>query len=427
MGDWPTISLRDAIERGRSISYGIVQPGVDTPDGVPMIRVSDIRKGSLATHSPLRVAADIEQQHSRTRLAGGELLMTIVGTVGETVIAPETVAGWNVARAVAVLPIQSDIGAHWIQLALKVPSVRARIESRLNTTVQATLNLGDLGELPIVLPPIEQRKSIASVLSALEDKIELNRRMNETLEAMVLATYKNWFVDFGPTRAKMAGDVPYYSASIWELFPDAINEHGCPIGWHSGRLGDVAVQVGQSVNPDSLSSDTPYIGLEHMPRRSIALSEWEGAGKVSSGKLSFRCGDVLFGKLRPYFHKVGVAATDGICSTDIVVLNAREVMARSFVLACVAQEDFVAFADRTSEGTKMPRTSWAKMEQYPITVPTSELLHAFERLASPMLARIQANIHERRVLAASRDYLLPKLMSGEVRPWSEESRIGESS
>jgi type I restriction enzyme S subunit len=175
----------------------------------------------------------IEKQYSRTRLAGGELLITIVGTVGETVITPKEVAGWNVARAVAVLPIRNDIGAHWVQLALNIPSVRALIDSRLNTTVQATLNLSDLALLPIPLPPLKDRQSIASVLGALERKLEANLQINETLEATALAIFKDWFVDFGPTRAKLEGRVPYLAPRVWTLFPDRLVDQERPEGWRS--------------------------------------------------------------------------------------------------------------------------------------------------------------------------------------------------
>jgi type I restriction enzyme S subunit len=265
-----------------------------------------------------------------------------------------------------------------------------------------------------LLPRIDQQRAIASVLGSLDDKIDLNRRMNETLEAMARTLFKDWFVDFGPTRAKMEGRAPYLAADIWSLFPDRLDDEGMPEGWKTGTLSDLARQVGGSVNPDALDPNTPYIGLEHMPRRSIALDDWEGAGKVTSGKLAFRTGDFLFGKLRPYFHKVGIAPIDGICSTDIVVLNAREPAAAPFVLACLSQDDFVAFTDRTSDGTKMPRTSWGRMERYQLSVPTEPVLERFGSLAQPMLDRIVANIHESRTLANTRDYLLPKLMSGEI-------------
>jgi len=137
------------------------------------------------------------------------------------------------------------------------------------------------------LPPfsLAEQQSIAALLGALEDKIDLNRRTSDTLERMAQAIFKDWFVDFGPTRAKAEGRPPYLTADIWALFPADLNEGGEPEGWCSGRLADIAKPTGQIVKPDELSADTPYIGLEHMPRRSIALYDWEGAGKVTSAKL----------------------------------------------------------------------------------------------------------------------------------------------
>jgi len=358
---WPLVPLGELVDPTRGISYGIVQPGEHVADGIPIVRAGDLRGDRIDAESPLRVASNIESKYSRTRLRGGELVMSIVGTVGQTGIVDERFIGWNTARAVAVIPVRSDIGAYWVRIALKTPAARERINNRLNTTVQATLNLRDVAELPIALPPLVERQAIASVLGALDDKIELNRRMNVTLEAIARAIFKDWFVDFGPIRAKIAGRAPYLAADIWALFPEALDDGGKPAGWVSGTLGDVAQQVGEAVKPESLDPDTSYIGLEHMPRRSIALSNWDGAGKVTSGKLAFSKGDILFGKLRPYFHKVGIAPVDGICSTDIVVLNAREKYAAPFVLVCISQDEFVAFTDRTSDGTKMPRTSWGRM------------------------------------------------------------------
>ena len=283
------------------------------------------------------------------------------------------------------------------------------------TDMAPYLSLRDQLRLQVTLPDSQLQKAIGEILGSLDDKIELNRRMNETLEATARAIFRDWFVDFGPTRAKMEGRAPYLAAEVWSLFPNALDEDGVPREWVSGTLGDVARQVGESVSPESLDPDTPYFGLEHMPRRSIALSDWEGAGKVTSGKLSFRRGDFLFGKLRPYFHKVGIAPVDGICSTDIVVLNGRDRNAGAFVLTCISQDEFVAFTDRTSDGTKMPRTSWGRMERYSLCIPSPSALEAFNAVVEPMLERILSNIHESRSLAATRDFLLPKLMSGEIR------------
>ena len=149
------------------------------------------------------------------------LLLTLVGTVGETAVVPPSLAGWNTARAVGVIPVRKEIGAYWVKLALGAPSVREIIDSRLNTTVQATLNLGEVAKLPIVLPPIREREAIAHILGTLDDKIELNRRMNETLEAIARALFKSWFVDFDPVRAKAERRDPGLPKPLADLFPDS--------------------------------------------------------------------------------------------------------------------------------------------------------------------------------------------------------------
>ena len=154
--------------------------------------------------------------------------------------------------------------------------------------------------LPVLVPPLPEQRAIAHILGTLDDKIELNRRMNETLEAMARALFKDWFVDFGPTRAKIEGRDPYLAPEIWDLFPYKLDENGKPEGWEYGRLADIADSPSRGVRPSEVSEDTPYIGLEHMPRRSVALTEWEGAGKVTSNKYVFKRGEFLFGKLRPY-------------------------------------------------------------------------------------------------------------------------------
>jgi type I restriction enzyme S subunit len=162
-----------------------------------------------------------------------------------------------------------------------------------------------------------------------------------------------------------------------------------------------------------------------MPRRSVALDSWEGAGKVSSGKLSFRSGDFLFGKLRPYFHKVGIAPLDGICSTDIVVLRAKKASTSAFVLACISSNEFVAYTDQTSGGTKMPRTSWDLMARYELSLTPDTLMEAYQSFAAPLVERIVSNVHESRTLAQTRDLLLPKLITGEVRLKDADDALAE--
>ncbi|MBX5463904.1 MAG: restriction endonuclease subunit S, partial [Steroidobacteraceae bacterium] len=250
-GEWEIVELRYLVDRDRGISYGIVQPGPAVENGVPIVRVGDVRHGRISISDPLRVSPAIESRYVRTRLRGGELLLTLVGTVGETAVVPKALAGWNTARAVAVIPVREEIGAYWVKLALRSPLARQVIDSRLNTTVQATLNLQEVERLPIVLPPEGERKAIANIVGALDHKIEGNRRMSETLEAMARALFKSWFVDFDPVRAKMQGRwrkgelFPGLPARLYDHFSDRLadSEIGeIPEGWDVGTFGDIVEQ-----------------------------------------------------------------------------------------------------------------------------------------------------------------------------------------
>ncbi len=282
--------------------------------------------------------------------------------------------------------------------------------------------------LPLRLPPVADQRAIAHILGTLDDKIDLNRRMNETLEAMARALFRSWFVDFDPVRARMEGRETGLPKDIAELFPDRLvdSEMGeIPEGWEVASLGDVALCDKEGVDPANEADDTPYIGLADMPRGSIALTHWSRAGRASSRKSAFKIGDVLFGKLRPYFHKVGIAPVAGLCSTDILVLRSRQPQWSAFVLACVSSSELVAHTSQTVTGTRMPRTSWKAMSQYELSRPPDTVASEFQRLVSPLLAQIVGAVHESRTLAALRDTLLPKLVSGEIRVRDAEN-LGES-
>ena len=285
------------------------------------------------------------------------------------------------------------------------------------TSGRQRVPVDSLNHLTIPLPPLPEQRAIAHILGTLDDKIELNRQINQTLEEMAHAIYKDWFVDFGPTRAKLEGREPYLPPDLWDLFPNELvdSELGeIPEGWEVGELRRIATFPVRTVKPQELSSETVYIGLEHMPRKSVALNDWETAEKVTSGKLSFHKGEFLFGKLRPYFHKVGMASTDGICSTDIVVVAPRDTLWSSFVLLCISTEEFVSYTDQTSNGTRMPRTNWKTMGQYKICIPPKPVAREFQNITQNSLNRTAANIGESRLLSRQRDALLPHLLSGEV-------------
>ena len=181
----------------------------------------------------------------------------------------------------------------------------------------------------------KNRHKIAAILSAYDDLIESNTRRIRILEEMAQALYREWFVKFRFPRHEKVKMVESEMGMV-------------PEGWEVRRLGDIAKETRRSVQPEKIKPETPYIGLQHIPRKSIALAEWGMASEVKSTKLSFKSGEILFGKIRPYFHKVGVAPLDGVCSSDTIVISPKDSDYFSIVLACVSSEDFVNHATQTS-------------------------------------------------------------------------------
>jgi type I restriction enzyme S subunit len=290
-----------------------------------------------------------------------------------------------------------------------------------------------LDHLNVPIPPLAEQRAIAHILGTLDDKIELNRRINETLEGIARAIFKSWFVDFDPVRAKAEGRNPGLPKPIADLFPDSFEDSELgeiPKGWRVGALGDLAIHPRRGVQPKQIELSTPYIALEHMPKRCIALANWGVADGLESNKFAFKKGEILFGKLRPYFHKVGVAPLDGVCSTDIVVVTPRTKKWFGFVLGHVSSTAFVEYTNAGSTGTKMPRTSWDEMARYAVVMPPETGAEAFTEQIRPAVDSITASIYTSRTLAALRDAMLPKLISGEIRVKDAERfadhRLGES-
>lgn len=288
------------------------------------------------------------------------------------------------------------------------------------------LNEGVIRSFPLLLPPFDIQQSIADLLGSLDDKIELNRRMARTLEEMARALFRSWFVDFDPVRAKMDGRDPALSADVADLFPDFVGDNDLPQGWTSLRADEIAALVRDGVEPSSLNPATPYIGLEHLPKRQLTLGGHGHASDVGSIKTRFETGDLLFGKLRPYFHKVSIAPAAGICSSDIFVFRAKRAVPPPYLYLAFSEDSFVAAATGGSTGTRMPRADWGHLSNEVFAVGNERVMQAFADTTAPMLARAAALVAESRTLAALRDTLLPKLISGELRIPDAEALIDEA-
>ena len=324
-----------------------------------------------------------------------------------------------------VRPDPAKLDAGFLRYFLVSPHVQSMLLSWADSgSTRKALTKQMIESFEVSAPiDVSEQRAIAHILGTLDDKIELNRRMNETLEEMARALFKSWFVDFEPVRAKMEGrwrrgqSLPGMPSELYDLFPDGMvsSEFGeIPAGWRVGTLGNVAKEVRVSAQPQSIEPGTPYIALEHMPKRCLALSDWGVADEVGSNKFRFERGNILFGKLRPYFHKVGIAPLEGVCSTDIVVVAPAGDCWFGFVLGHVSSKEFVDYTDTTSTGTRMPRTKWRDMARYSIALPTRGLAEAFTAQTQPWVEHVVSAIHESRALSSLRDTLLPRLVNGKL-------------
>ena len=386
---------------------------------VATLRTTDIRADGRIEYSTMPLAKLDLAKFRQHLLQSGDLVITRSGRVGTTAVFVE--------HRLPVLP-----GAFLICFRLRTdradpkfytyffnsPEGQHLLSSVATGSAQQNLNITSVHRLRVPMPPLSVQKRISRILGVLDDKIEQNRRMSQTLEAMARALFKSWFVDFDPVRAKAEGCNPRLPEEVAELFPDSFcdSEFGeIPCGWRIAALGDIATSSRLAVKPTDIDPATPYIGLEHMPRKSIALAEWGRAESAESGKSEFHTGEILFGKLRPYFHKVGVAPTDGVCSTDIVVVVPKEELWFGVVLGHTSSDEFIEYTNASSAGTRMPRTSWTDMARFPLVVPPIALASAFTDQVRPAIDRIASSVHENRTLANVRDSLLPALVSGGSR------------
>jgi type I restriction enzyme S subunit len=254
---------------------------------------------------------------------------------------------------------------------------------------------------------MDEQSNIADVLSTYDSLIGNNVRRIQVLEKMTKLIYNEWFVKFKfPDHEKVR---------LFDSRPGDI-----PEGWETVELGAIADENRRSVEPNEVDPDTPYVGLEHLSRNSITLTEWGVAKESLSSKMRFRKDEILFGKIRPYFHKVATAPVDGICSTDIIVVSPKAREYLPVVLGAVSSDHFIDYATTTSQGTKMPRANWSVLKRYPVSIPPSRLLQEADALVRDIVDLLNKLMFENRNLKKTRDLLLPRLISGETKV----SRLG---
>jgi type I restriction enzyme, S subunit len=428
MVGWSRRPLSDFVDPDRSICYGIVQPGSPVADGVPIVRVNNFTGGGVDTADALKVDAEIEAKYRRSRLQGGELLITLVGSMGLSAIAPDELRGWNVARAVGVVPLRPDADKRWINFVVRSQPSQDFIRLRANTTVQATFNLKDLAELPVPCPPDPVREEMSAILSALDDKIELNRRMNETLEAMSRAIFKDWFVDFGPTCAKMEGRAPYLAPDIWSLFPDRLDDEGKPEGWSVGFLSTIAMLNPESWSRSNYPDRVNYVDLSNTKWGTIeAVTQFTSEAAPSRAQRILRPGDTVVGTVRPGNGSYAFVSGDDLTgSTGFAVLRPIQDIYREAVYLAVTSKDNIDRLAHLADGGAYPAVRPELVAATELICASEGVFSAFSSATGGLIDRAEANKRENRTLATTRDFLLPKLMSGEVRVKDAEKLVGEA-
>jgi len=369
-------------------------------EGIPFLRSQNILPFRITTDNLKFISTSFHQRLRKSALRPGDVAVVRTGYPGTAAVVPDWLVEANCADLVVITP-GSELDAFFLAAVFNSTWGVASVGGALVGSAQQHFNIGAARRLELHVPPLQTQRKITAILSAYDDLIENNNRRIKLLEEMFHRIHREWFVDF---RYPGHEDVPIVDSRLGAI----------PERWRWTELRELAAESRIGVDPGTVDPATPYIGLEHMPERSIAIAEWGLASQAGSQKYEFKMGDVLFGKIRPYFHKVAVPPVEGICSTDAIVIRSRAPSLSGLVLAVVSSDAFVEEAVQTSQGTKMPRANWNVLERYPVALPPQSLIESFGSFMDDTVAVIHRLVMSNRNLGAARDLLLPRLVSGEI-------------
>ncbi|WP_313615417.1 restriction endonuclease subunit S, partial [Rhizobium sp.] len=295
-------------------------------------------------------------------------------------------------------------------------------------SAQPSLNRNYIAPIQIRVPTRAIQDDIVALIGSLDDKIELNRQMNETLEAMAQAIFRDWFVDFGPTRRKVDGASDPVEVmgglvtdaeraqQLADLFPERFGDNGLPGGWRIGEIGDIVSNVVERCKPSAATQALPYVPIDTIDAHKLVLSQWRPGEEAQSSLVRFKSNDILFGAMRPYFHKVAVSAFDGVTRTTVFVLRPKLQADLYFAASQINEPSSIEYATLHSSGSTIPYAVWPNsFEKLPAALPPPGVRHKYGELVTQYFSLMNLNEAQNRVLSSTRDLLLPKLMSGEIR------------
>ena len=293
---------------------------------------------------------------------------------------------------------------------------------KASTDMAPYLSLVDQKRLRITLPQIGEQRAIAHILGTLDDKIELNRRMNETLEAMARALFKSWFVDFDPVRAKAEGRDSGLPKRVADLFPDSFEDSelgDVPRGWNALPLPSVI-----EVNPTRQLKKghvAPYLDMANMPTHGHTPDDV--IERAFGSGMRFVNGDTLVARITPCLENGKTAYVDfledgqvGWGSTEYIVLRPKAPLPLELAYCLARSNEFREFAIQSMTGSSgRQRVPAESLSHYIVVVPPTEIAERFGAIVGPLLSRVAHAARESRALAALRDALLPNLISGKLR------------
>lgn len=418
MVEWSSVTVGEV---AREVTVGHVGPMADDYErsGVPFLRSLNVEPFKLRMDNLKFISREFHCKLRKSALAPGDVVIVRTGKPGSCAVIPEYLAEANCSDLV-IVRCGNRVRPHF--LSYVVNSLAGHhIASHTVGAVQQHFNVGSARTLTFQLPSLGVQDAILDVLKTLDDKVELNRRMNGTLEASARALFRDWFVDFGPTRAKAGGHPAYLAPDLWSLFPDRIGDDGVPERWEWSTIGEEVEAVGGSTpstknaalwdggiawtTPKDLSDLGSPILLDTM--RTITEA---GLRTISSGLLP--AGTVLMSSRAPVGYLAVANVPLAVNQGYIAMKCTGRVSNWSAYLW--AHENMDAIISNAN-GSTFQEISKKNFRPLPILVADDATRFAFDGLVGPMVERITANVIESRTLAATRDALLPKLMSGELR------------
>ena len=434
--EWIQCTLADACG---SINYGLTASASSRPDGPKFLRITDIVSGQVNWKTVPHVEAD-EDTIAKYRLYDGDIVIARTGASTGTSAYVNNPPNSVFASYLVRLQASPEFDSRFLAYYLKSKQFAEYIGGVLgDKSAQPNASASTMTAAPIRAPKDKsEQRAISHILGTLDDKIELNRRMNVTLEEMARALFKSWFVDFDPVRAKMDGrwrpgeSLPGLPAEHYDLFPNRLvhSELGkIPDGWEVMTLGDIVEHRKGSVSPSKFSDRL----FEHYSIPAFDRDEWPSiqmGHEIKSNKTPVPDGVVMLSKLNPEFSRVWIPDPPSgmlqIASTEFLAYSPRGGASRELLYCLFKSFRFSRILEGMVTGTskshqRVPPAALLKQE---VIAGAAAAFEAFQRATAPITTRSLASKQASRALAALRDALLPKLLTGEVQVEDTELFVG---